>query len=103
MESRPLPGCVADGCSAGWIEKTVGNWYSPRFAGSELVQFWFASFTVVILWSSCLIGDAYAKTVLPNMTLIALDEETIRGISLIIITALVLLVATDASRDLIFL
>lgn len=87
-----------------WVGgKDARTWHSPRFAGSELVQFRFAPFAIVILRGSRLVCDAYAKAVLPDVALVTLDEETICRIGLVIITTLVLLVATDASRDFVFL
>lgn len=70
---------------------------------SKFVQFWFTPFTIVIFWGGRLVCDAYTEPVLPNMALITLDEETIRRIGLFIVTALIFLVATDASGDLILL
>lgn len=104
MESSPSSGCVAGRVQRRVDKKNmVGKLHSPRFAGSEPVQFRFASLTVVIIWSSRLVGDAYAEAVLPNMALIALDKEAVCGIGLVVVTALVFLVAANASCDLIFL
>jgi hypothetical protein len=64
------------------------------------VQFGLAFFAVVIVGRS-LIGDADAETVLPDFTQIALNEQAI-GFGLVIVAALVLLVAADATRDLVF-
>jgi hypothetical protein len=64
------------------------------------VQFGLAFFAVVIVGRS-LVGDADAETVLPDFAQIALNEQAI-GFGLVIVNALVLLVAADATRDLVF-
>ena len=66
------------------------------------MQFGFAFLAVVVFWCRRTVGDSNAEAVLPDGALVALDEEAVR-IGLVIITTLVLLVATDTTCDLVFL
>lgn len=74
----------------------------PGLVVAFLMQFWFATLAVVIIWRRCTVGDAHAEAVLPYGACVALDEEPI-SIGLVVVTSLVLLVAADASCDLVLL
>jgi hypothetical protein len=67
------------------------------------MQFRFALFAVIVVGGRFLIGDSYTEAVLPDLTLITLNKQAIRVRLIILVVALVLLEATDAARDLVFL
>jgi len=83
-------------------EAMIRKMDSPSFIVAFSVQFWFALFAVVVVWSRIVVGYSHTKAVLPDFALIALNEEAI-AIGLVIVTALVFLIATNTARNLIFL
>lgn len=74
---------------------------SPSLVEAFAVQFGLAFFAVVVVGGRFVVCDADAESVLPDLALIALDEEAI-GVGLVVVAALVLLVAADAARDFVF-